>query len=38
MMHDERVRLLNSSEVRNREYVVYWMQASQRAEYNQALE
>jgi len=34
----ERLRALNDQPVRERKYVVYWMQASQRAEYNHALE
>ncbi len=34
----ERVRALNDHPVRDGKYVVYWMQASQRAEYNHALE
>ena len=38
MIQKERVRLLNEKSVRKRKYVLYWMQASQRAEYNHALE
>jgi deoxyribodipyrimidine photo-lyase len=38
MIQKERVRLLNGKSVRKRKYVLYWMQASQRAEYNHALE
>jgi len=34
----ERVQQLNDREVRAGEYVLYWMQQSQRAEYNHALE
>jgi len=38
MIQRERVRLLNEKSVRKGKYVLYWMQASQRAEYNHALE
>lgn len=38
MIHPERIRPLNRGPVRPGRYVVYWMQASQRAEYNHALE
>lgn len=38
MIQSERVKVLNSNDVKNRDYVVYWMQASQRAEFNHALE
>ncbi|MFP4557897.1 MAG: deoxyribodipyrimidine photo-lyase [Halobacteriota archaeon] len=38
MIERERVRTLNDSQLRDGEYVLYWMQASQRAEYNHALE
>ncbi len=38
MIHKERVRELNDNKLRNREYVLYWMQSSQRAQYNPALE
>jgi deoxyribodipyrimidine photo-lyase len=38
MIQGERVKALNANNLRNREYVVYWMQASQRAEDNHALE
>jgi deoxyribodipyrimidine photo-lyase len=38
MIQKERVKALNRKEVRKGEYVLYWMQASQRAEYNHALE
>ncbi len=34
----ERVKALNQKEIRTRKYVLYWMQASQRAEDNHALE
>jgi len=33
-----RIKALNEHSIRKREYVLCWMQASQRAEYNQALE
>jgi deoxyribodipyrimidine photo-lyase len=38
MIQKERVKFLNSKGVRKGQYVLYWMQASQRAEYNHALE
>jgi len=38
MIQDERVRRLNGAEMVRGRYVVYWMQASQRAEHNHALE
>ena len=38
MIQRERIRLLNSEDVREGKYVLYWMQASQRAEWNHALE
>ena len=38
MIQKERVKFLNSKEIRKGKYVLYWMQASQRAEYNHALE
>ncbi len=38
MIQKERVRLLNRAEPRAGRYVLYWMQASQRTEYNHALE
>ncbi|MGA1844216.1 MAG: deoxyribodipyrimidine photo-lyase [bacterium] len=37
MIHEERVRHLNPQRVRKGQYVLYWMQASQRAEQNHAL-
>ncbi len=37
-VQDERVQPLNDEDVRDGEYVLYWMQSSQRAEYNHALE
>jgi deoxyribodipyrimidine photo-lyase len=38
MIEKERVQLLNNKAAADRKYVVYWMQASQRVEYNHALE
>jgi deoxyribodipyrimidine photo-lyase len=38
MTQRERVRALNKEPVRRGKYVLYWMQAAQRAEYNHALE
>lgn len=38
MIHDERVKMLNRHNPRKGDYVLYWMQASQRAECNHALE
>ncbi len=38
MIHEERVRELNKYKPRNGKYVLYWMQSSQRARYNHALE
>jgi deoxyribodipyrimidine photo-lyase len=38
MIQNERVRTLNSKSIRRGRYVLYWMQASVRAEYNHALE
>jgi deoxyribodipyrimidine photo-lyase len=37
-MHDARIRSLNHRSVKDGSYVLYWMQASQRAESNPALE
>lgn len=37
-IHDARVRRLNDAEPRPGAFVLYWMQQSQRAEWNQALE
>ena len=37
-IQEERVQHLNDEDLRNGEYVLYWMQSSQRAEYNHALE
>jgi deoxyribodipyrimidine photo-lyase len=38
MIQKERVKVLNSKDIKKGRYVLYWMQASQRAEYNHALE
>lgn len=38
MIKRERVRVLNGKEIKKGRYALYWMQASQRAEYNHALE
>jgi deoxyribodipyrimidine photo-lyase len=38
MIQNERVRTLNSKSIRQGRYVLYWMQASVRTEYNHALE
>lgn len=38
MIHKTRISLLNKSRARKGKYVLYWMQASQRAKYNHALE
>jgi deoxyribodipyrimidine photo-lyase len=38
MIRKERVKTLNKKQVRNGSYVLYWMQASPRSEYNHALE
>jgi deoxyribodipyrimidine photo-lyase len=38
MIQQERIRALNRETVRAGNYVLYWMQAAQRAEYNHALE
>ncbi len=38
MIQRERVRPLNNEKEKSRDYVLYWMQASQRSEYNHALE
>jgi len=37
MIETERIRFLNSKDIKDRPYVVYWMQSSQRVEYNHAL-
>jgi deoxyribodipyrimidine photo-lyase len=38
LIQKERIKILNKNPKRNNKFVVYWMQASQRAEYNHALE
>jgi deoxyribodipyrimidine photolyase len=38
MIQNERIQSLNRKEVQKGKFVLYWMQASQRAEYNHALE
>ena len=38
MIHRARIQRLNFEDVRDGKYVLYWMQASQRAEWNHALE
>ena len=38
MIQKERIKALNKKEVKKGAYVLYWMQASQRVEYNHALE
>jgi deoxyribodipyrimidine photo-lyase len=38
MIQEERMKALNEKKAQKGEYVLYWMQASQRAEYNHALE
>jgi deoxyribodipyrimidine photo-lyase len=38
MIQPQRIKLLNAREPRDGKYLLYWMQASQRAEYNHALE
>ncbi|MFO7904562.1 MAG: deoxyribodipyrimidine photolyase, partial [Pirellulaceae bacterium] len=37
-VHQERIERLNDHPPRNRKYVLYWMQQSQRADLNHALE
>jgi hypothetical protein len=37
-IQEERVRHLNDKSVRDDDYVLYWMQQAQRAEYNHSLE
>lgn len=38
MIHSDRIKILKEGENSRGQYVLYWMQASQRAEYNHALE
>jgi len=38
MIQKERIKILNKKEIKKGDYVLYWMQASQRSEYNHALE
>src|SRR5512139_4079491 len=38
MIQKERIKILNKQGIKKGAYVLYWMQASQRAEYNHALE
>ncbi|MBC9785643.1 deoxyribodipyrimidine photo-lyase [Heliobacterium chlorum] len=38
MIQNTRIQNLNDAEIQSGEYVLYWMQASQRTEYNHALE
>jgi len=38
MIQKERIKALNNKEIKKGVYVLYWMQSSQRAEYNHALE
>ena len=38
MIEDERIQVLRDGDSGKGEYILYWMQASQRAEYNHALE
>ncbi len=38
MIEKVRAKVLNREEIRKRQYILYWMQASQRTEYNHALE
>jgi len=38
MIQPERIQRLNTKEIANGRYVLCWMQQSQRAEYNHALE
>ena len=38
MIQKERIKSLNQKSIRKGAYVLYWMQGSQRAEYNHALE
>jgi len=38
MIQNERVKMLSEKEIQDKPYVIYWMQSSQRTEYNHALE
>ena len=38
MIQEKRIKILNDKKVRDGKYVLYWMQAAQRSEYNHALE
>ncbi len=38
MIQPERIKFLNQKDIKQEDYVLYWMQASQRSEYNHALE
>jgi deoxyribodipyrimidine photo-lyase len=38
MIQKKRIKLLNDGKIRGGKYVLYWMQAAQRAEYNHTLE
>jgi len=38
MIQKERIKVLNKQGIKKGTYVLYWMQASQRAEFNHALE
>jgi len=38
LIEKDRVKVLNREEFKKRKYILYWMQASQRTEYNHALE
>ncbi len=38
MIQPQRIKILNKTNRQQRQFVLYWMQASQRAEYNHALE
>lgn len=38
LIQNERLKVLNTHGIKNRRYILYWMQASHRAEYNHALE